>query len=590
MCPGGDTDEIDVTRFSCLQLKLAQRRKITDKCTMASQNIEMNDSIQVVPNKKLNLDNVLVEEIGQFGRYQIRTLLLISIVLVFAGWSATEYIFTTARIKTRCLIPECESSEAAEFSPTWILNAVPSNGDSFDNCLRFESINETVRNDECPAEWFNRTTSVGCSEYVYENTHTIVYDYGLACEEWRRVFVGTARTFGTFLGLPILGFTSDRWGRRFALSLNAVNTAWVSVLRYWAYTYYGFVISEVVGAAIGSGTFSCAHILVMELVGPKYRVAAGATLNTCFSLAQVLMALIAWAIPNWRTLTLVLFTPQLITICYFWIMPESVRWYLSKGRYKDAEDLLKNVARVNKRQLSEESLQSLTENAEADKKRIASEKETKEKEPWLIVLVFRNKAILTRCCISPVWWFTSALVYYGMSVNAVNMSGNQYLNYMAVAAAEIPGYWIAVVLMARIGRRPVLIGAYWICGACQLGYIFLPLNMFALSLMMYLIGKLTIAVVMMSLYIYTSEIYPTRYRHSLFAFSSMLGRIGAMTAPLTPAFGAALFEKFPSVLFCGFALLSGALMFLAPETLGTRLPDTMEEAAVIGTKTVDPRV
>ncbi|XP_045769740.1 organic cation transporter protein-like [Maniola jurtina] len=561
-----------------------------DQTSVRWHRNEVKDSIEVVSDKKVNLDNVLVEEIGQFGRYQIRTLLLISVVLIFGGWAATEYIFTTARITTRCLIPECEGPESAEFSPAWILNAVPSNGDSFDNCLRFDSINETVRNEECPAEWFNRKTTVGCSEYVYENTHTIVYDYGLACEEWRRAFVGTARTFGTFLALPIVGFTSDRWGRRFALSLNVVNTAWVGVLRYWADTYYGFVISEVVEAAIGSGAFSCAHILVMELVGPKYRVAAGATLNTFFSLAQVLMALAAWAIPNWRTLTLVLYVPQLITICYYWMMPESVRWYLSKGRYEDAKDLLKHVARVNKRQLSDKSLQSLKENAEADKKRIASEKEIKSKEPWLIVLVFRNKAILTRCCISPVWWFTSALVYYGMSVNAVNLSGNRYLNYMAVAVVDVPGYWIAVVLMARIGRKPVLIGAYWICGACQLGYIFLPLNMFALSLMMYLTGKLSIAVVMMSLYIYTSEIYPTRYRHSLFAFSSMLGRIGAMTAPLTPAFGASLFEKFPSVLFCGFAFLSGALLFLAPETLGTRLPDTMEEAAVIGAKTTEPQV
>lgn len=60
--------------------------------------------------------------------------------------------------------------------------------------------------------------------------------------------------------------------------------------------------------------------------------------------------------------------------------------------------------------------------------------------------------------------------------------------------------------------------------------------MYGLSLAMYLIGKLSIAIVMMSLYIYTSEIYPTKYRHSLLAFSSMVGRIGAMTAPLTPAF------------------------------------------------------
>lgn len=52
---------------------------------------------------------------------------------------------------------------------------------------------------------------------------------------------------------------------------------------------------------------------------------------------------------------------------------------------------------------------------------------------------------------------------------------------------------------------------------------------------MYLIGKYSIAVVMTSVYVYTAELYPTKYRHNLFAFSSMVGRLGSITAPLTPA-------------------------------------------------------
>lgn len=56
-----------------------------------------------------------------------------------------------------------------------------------------------------------------------------------------------------------------------------------------------------------------------------------------------------------------------------------------------------------------------------------------------------------------------------------------------------------------------------------------------LSLAVYLIGKYCIAIVMTSVYVYTAELYPTKYRHSLFAFSSMVGRLGSITAPLTPA-------------------------------------------------------
>ena len=60
------------------------------------------------------------------------------------------------------------------------------------------------------------------------------------------------------------------------------------------------------------------------------------------------------------------------------------------------------------------------------------------------------------------------------------------------------------------------------------------LDLTVLRLIIFLLGKFGISMVMTSLYLYTSELYPTEFRHSLLAFSSMIGRIGAITAPLTP--------------------------------------------------------
>ncbi|CAH2241427.1 organic cation transporter protein-like [Pararge aegeria] len=540
--------------------------------------------VEEVPKAKVSLEVILIQAIGQFGGYQLRMLVLAAVLAIFTAFSSMEYVFSTARINTRCLIPECESSEAADFKPPWILNAVPTRDGSFDSCLRFKPDNKTAKSGTCIAEWFDHNETISCSAYIYENKNTIVYDYGLACDEWRRTVIGAVHTFGGLLALPITGYVSDRWGRRVALVINAANTAWLGVVRYLCSGYYVFLLTEILKSTLGGGVYSCAYILVMELVGPKYRVAAGAALSTCISSGHFLLGALAWAVPDWRHLILTIYIPHFLFISYYWIMSESVRWNMSKGRYKEVESFLKRVARVNKRELSEKLLQELKESVDTKEQLKTFEDKHKEKEPWLIVLVFRNKEILKRCCISPVWWVTFTLIYYGLSINSVNMAGNRYLNLMVVAASEIPGYWLALLLMDRIGRKPVLIGAFWTCAACQLAYIFLSNNMYAASLSVYLIGKFTIAIVMMSLYIYTAEIFPTRYRHSLMAFSSMIGRIGSVVAPLTPAFGASIWHHFPSALFCGFALLAGALVFLAPETLGTKLPDTMEEAAVIGVK------
>ncbi|XP_063622411.1 organic cation transporter-like protein [Cydia splendana] len=317
----------------------------------------------------------------------------------------------------------------------------------------------------------------------------------------------------------------------------------------------------------------------MEFMGPKYRVAAGATMSTFYATGLIMQALMAWAVPYWRHLTLALFIPQLVTVIYFWIMPESVRWYLSQGRYKEAESQLKKAAKMNGKLLSEASLAKLRKSSEEERKIKELKKEQKIKDPWLVTLVFQHKPILLRCIITPVWWITTTLVYYGLSMNAVTMSGNKYINYIAVGAVEIPGYWTAVLLFDRIGRKPLLCCAFWMCAVCQIGFIFMTKDYYELSLAVYLVGKYSISIVVTCVYVYTNELFPTQYRGSLFSFASMIGRIGAISAPLTPALGTMVWKHLPFVLFGSFATLSGLLVLLAPETKGTTLPDTMQQAA-----------
>ncbi|XP_041980313.1 organic cation transporter protein-like [Aricia agestis] len=535
------------------------------------QDVEKSGNVQT--HEKVDLDKILVEEVGQFGKYQILTVLLAALPVIFSAFAAGEYIFTTARIPSRCLIPECDP-DLPEYLPSWISNAIPNeeNSNTIDNCQRYPTATITNSSNVCPAYWFNNELKVNCEAYVYENDLSVVYDFDMACDEWRRSLIGSIRTVGTLLVLPITGYISDRWGRRVALTLNAFNTGWIGLVRSFVNSYEWFLTLEVLESTIGAGAYSSCYILVTELVGPQYRVVVGATMSTLFAVGQVILGLIAWAVPQWRSLTQAVYAPQLLVVSYFWILSESVRWLMSKGRYEESEEILKKVAKRNNKVLSEKSLEALRATAEAEKTR------EKPKEVWLPLQVIRSRLILFRCIVSPIWWITNTLIYYGMSINAVNLSGNRYVNYIAVAAVEIPGYWTAILLLDRIGRKPVLIIGYWMCAACQFAFAFMPEGNDGLSLTFYLIGKFCIAMVMTSVYVYTAELFPTKYRHSLFAFASMVGRLGSITAPLTPALASEVWEQLPSVMFGGFALLSGLLIFTTPETLGTNLPDTMEEA------------
>lgn len=90
-----------------------------------------------------------------------------------------------------------------------------------------------------------------------------LFQFNLACDEWRRSLVGSVRTFGTLVAIPISGYMSDRWGRKLVLSIVVLNGAWLGILRYWANTYVGYVIATFVESTLGSGGFACVYVLGM---------------------------------------------------------------------------------------------------------------------------------------------------------------------------------------------------------------------------------------------------------------------------------------------------------------------------------------
>lgn len=49
----------------------------------------------------VNIEKILVDEVGQFGRYQQRVFAVALLVAMMAAFSGNEYLFTTARIRTR---------------------------------------------------------------------------------------------------------------------------------------------------------------------------------------------------------------------------------------------------------------------------------------------------------------------------------------------------------------------------------------------------------------------------------------------------------------------------------------------------------
>ncbi|XP_052740997.1 solute carrier family 22 member 7-like [Bicyclus anynana] len=551
-----------------------QTQKSDVKIESSSKDTDNTSAKRV--KRPLSLDDVLTNELG-FGWFQLRNIFLVAIPILVSPF-ANEYVFSAAAIPHRCRIPECgEVGKAHKYDPKWILNAVPSTSKGFDSCHRFAPLyiesNGTLG--YCPANLFDNTTTIDCEAFVYANNNTVVYEFDLGCQNWLRALAGTLNSIGTLLVLPITGYISDRFGRRIALIISVLNLGAIGLIRAFSVNYTMYLILQILQTTLGAGTYSSAYIFVTELVGPKYRVLISATSSSLLGLGQMTLGGVAWLIPPWRTLLIALHIPCFFILFYFWKLSESLRWLLSKNKHSEAKEILLTIARVNKKNISEKSLNALLQEKEHDV--VPSQ----SAGPGLVRSILNSSVLRRRVCITPIWWITSILVYYGLSINSTGLSDTMHLNYILTSAIEIPGYYTTVIVLDNVGRKTTLSSCYLVCAICNIAFVFIPNEMTATRLIIYLMGKFSISTVMPSMYLYTSELYPTEYRHTFLAFSSMVGRVGSIVAPLTPVLKE-YWHGIPSFMFASMAMLSALLVFTQPETRGLKMPDSLAEAEAIG--------
>ncbi|CAB3256573.1 unnamed protein product [Arctia plantaginis] len=434
----------------------------------------------------LEFETVLYREVGQFGKFQLITIALASFSSLICGFMATDYIFTIGRLPYRCVIPECDYPEP-EFLPQWIANAVPSTASGLDSCNRYVNVTDestlTPGTDEiCPAILFNRNKTISCDSYVHERTNTAVYDFNLECQEWLRALPGTLNSAGGMVALILAGFVSDRLGRKISIVFFSLNVALVGVIRAFSVNLAMYAALQFLQTAIGGGAFSAVYILASEIVGPEFRVKTSATISSTFAMGQVILGVIAFLIPAWRTLTLVLYVPVFLAVSYYWIGNESFRWLLSKNKQKEGRASLEYAARLNGKRISDESMNFLLT---AIPRQMEAQKHLNEHS--VLYRVIKSPVLLRRCCTTPFLWMTTTFIYYGLSINSVGLSG----------------------------------------------------------------------------------------------WSSMLGRIGSIIAPLTPAL-MVYWSGIPSIMFAVTAIISGFLVLTQPETMGLKVPDTIEDAEYLG--------
>lgn len=233
-------------------------------------------------------------------------------------------------------MPECELSSTAVYNPDWLNGSIPVHADA--RCQRFQYYtNDTTTPLEvdCSSTSFNRSDIVACDRFVFKTDETtIVRDFNITCaqNDWKLTMVGTVNNVGQFVALPIAGYLSDRFGRKWILLVSVAGSAVFGLLRSFAINYEMFIAMEFLDPVIGSTMYTTAFILALELVGPKMRVTGNNIISCAFSFGEALLGLLAMYFRDWRTLLRILYIPGLLVLPLLYTTAESVRWLLSASR------------------------------------------------------------------------------------------------------------------------------------------------------------------------------------------------------------------------------------------------------------------
>ncbi|XP_077864840.1 organic cation transporter protein-like [Saccoglossus kowalevskii] len=544
----------------------------------------------------MELDDALIQ-LGDFGFYQILIFLLVTIPgNLFSAWQIMVIVFTGAVPDTYyCAIPEASSLN--ESIP--IIDVDEDSDPVYDSCSMY--VNSSVDNStmECIDGWY----------YDWQLGETIVTEWDLVCDRAglsqvsQSLFMAAA-----MIGAFSAGHLSDRFGRKTIFLINLWSMAVLGSLIATTQTFLGYLIMRFTTGLLVQGVANIQFVLATEMFPPSKRTYAGFLNTTCWALGITTLAPIAYALRHhsWRVLQVVISAPAILTFYYYWVVPESLRWRISKGQTHEAEKVLYTAARVNNVALPEHVLTaaapsenditadiSTSKENQSNKTDVYQSEDLKEEKEdgdpiygYLDLVRTQRMALYTT--VTCFTWFVCALVYYGISYNTTNFKGNVYLLFFLTGCVEIVANLCCMPVLVRWGRRLPMFTFLIISGASCSIVIFIPLetgtSLVALRVVLVLLGKFGVTAAFSSMVVWTPELFPTLLRSMGFAMGAVFSSIGGIIAPLT-TYVASNNVAIPMMIFGVCSLVAAGLVLLLPETKDKVMPRTVEEANLLyGTK------
>ena len=510
----------------------------------------------------MDYDKILTE-LGEFGPWQINISILMWLPAIIDGMmTMTASYSALAPNVFRCNIPDCDGPQFGGYEPRVL-----------DNGTCFFSSDDIVTCDSSSTFTYDQDTFVMKS--------TLVTEFSMFCDESKQIWIplfNSCFMIGLEIGSLMFGILSDNFGRRNTLVMAIILCSAASAGGSFMPNYWSYALLRILVGVGSEGCFIVAFTMSIEIVGVREHVPGlpwvsfntfqGNIIAVPFALGEVFVSLMAMVINKWRDLELALSILSMLCAVIWFVIPESPRWLIAKGKYIKAQKVIREAALKNGVMITEDVFTSDDDSEEVE-----------EIIQYRFIDIF-HKSVLKISLAMFVCWPVATLLFYGLTFSAdkINLTDNTNVSFIIMCLMEIPSVIVLILLMDVWGRKPLFVFSLLIPGVSCAAAAWLEKGV--IFTIFVLIGKFCASGAFSIAYIFTAELFPTSIRTTMIGACSTMARIGGILAPWVAVYlpdQGSFSEQIPLYIFGASSVFGGLMALLLPETLGFPLPNTFHD-------------